>query len=108
MYIATNAKLTGTQMKLSEYPSAIVGTKLSPQNISIMTSRLNETMTLYRYDLSSAVYEFHLELKRNLTHNMQRLTAVSSNNTLFAGHTQFMDKYSHFDLSFDYSSRDCP
>ena len=109
MYIATNAELTGTQMKLSDYPSATVGTKLSPQNISIMTSRFNETMTLYQYNLSSAVYGFHLELKLNFTHNMQRLIAVSSNSTLFAGHiTQFMSKYTQFPLSFDYSSRDCP
>ena len=84
MFIASSAGASGSIFELRDYPSLKLGRKLTPYKINNVTTVLNESMTMYSYNLSSAVYGFYLELQPTFTEPDQRVFVVSALNDAFA------------------------
>ena len=67
------------QVVLTDFPSATAGKKLFPFSIHNQTTRFDENVTAYYYNLTSAVYGFHLFLQPSfsVTDLSQRVIVIS-------------------------------
>ena len=74
------------QIALTDFPSATAGKKLSPFRIYNWTTINWEDATTYYYNLSSAVYGFHLSLEPSfsVTDPRQRFIVISSKSPVLA------------------------
>ena len=87
LLVITNEEVSGT-FEVFDYPSAIAGKKVSPQKISKMKMYKApfsmHNMTIYQYNMKSAVYGYHLFLQPNFTEPDQMVITASSKNSRYA------------------------
>ena len=74
------------QIVLTDFPSTTAGKIISPFSIDNLTDVFDESVTAYYYNLTSAVYVFHLSLQPSfsVTDPRQRVSVISSTNPDFA------------------------
>ena len=80
--IVSSAGGTDSRYELYPYPSPYPGRQLTPYAIRYITTVLNESLTVYSYNLS-AEYGYRLVLQLNFTELNQRVFAVSDLNAVF-------------------------
>ena len=79
------------QVVLTDFPSATAGKKLFPFSIHNRTTRFGEDVTAYYYNLTSAVYGFHLFLQPSfsVTDLSQRVIVISIKHSELFEHVLF-------------------